>query len=236
MDTRKRPLQYKGNQIPMSNSVMPSRRTVAKSAAWSVPVIAVGVAAPAASASTTATPPGLQGWVTVSESCSTATGMQLTIDGTGSYPDRGLWIFNTTKATTIAGASITFYFASDMKLQWSYASGGSSQWTLPARDSAAPPISGMTAYTTRYTGAFAFVPGKPSYSYAVGQPKFQSTPLSYGYCRSAIKAYARRSVAVNGEPIAFQRGPISLLPTRSAPRSASRAANEAAATEVTAQI
>jgi hypothetical protein len=220
----------------MSNSATPTRRTVAKSAAWTVPVIALGVAAPAASASTTATPPGLQGWVTVSESCSIVTGMQLTIDGTGSYPERGLWIFNTTKTTAIKDATVTFYFPADMNLQWSYASGGSTQWTVPAKDSSAPSIAGMTAYTTRYTGAFAFVPGNPAYSYAVGQPKFQSKALSYNYCRSAITGYARRSVSVDGQPIAFQRGPISLLPTRSAPRSASRSANETTPAEVASQI
>lgn len=221
----------------MSNSTMPTRRTVAKAAAWTTPVLAVGVAAPAASASTTATPPGLQGWVTVNESCSTSAGMQLSIDGTGNYPDRGLWVFNTTKTTSIADAAITLYFPSGMNLQWSYASGGSSHWTLLAVDTTAPPISGMTAYTTRYTGAFAYVPGNPTYSYAVGQPKFQAKALAYKYCQSAITAYARRTVTVNNKQIAFQRGPITLQPSR-APRSNSRSSDissgSAGATETSA--
>lgn len=220
----------------MSNTALPSRRAIAKSAAWSTPAIAIGVAAPSAAASTTSTPPGLQGWVTVTETCSISAGMQLTIDGTGSYPERGLWVFNTTRTTAIAQASMTFYFPSDMKLQWSYASGGSKQWTQPAKDSAAPSISGMTAYTTRYTGTFAHVSGGTDFSYAVGQPKFQANALAYSYCRSAIKAYASRTVTVDNKQISFRRGPINLLPTlhqRSTPRT-----NEAAApsTQVAAAL
>lgn len=200
----------------MNNST-PSRRTVAKSAAWAAPVIAIGVAAPAASASTTDTPPGLQGWVTVTESCSPRSGTQLAIDGAGSYPDRGLWVFNTTPTTTIADATMTFYFPSNLKLTWSYAAGGSRLWSPLTRDTSAPSITGMTAYTTRYSGGFVHVPGgapgKPAYSYAEGQPRFAAEPLPYGHCQSTILAYARRSVVVDNEQISFQRGPISLRPT-----------------------
>lgn len=215
----------------MKNSVAPSRRSVAKSVAWTVPVIAVGTAAPAASASTTATPPGLQGWVQVTETCDARTGARLGINGAGSYPDRGLWVYNTTPATTITNASITFYFPTTMNLTWSYASGGSTQWTLPTKDPSAPAVTGMTAYTTRYTGAFAYVKGNPVYSYALGQPAFQTQTLSYSYCLSAVRAYARRTVTVDGKQISFLRGPITLQPSSAAPR-----ANTAATVHTTGDL
>lgn len=202
----------------MNHSVAPSRRNVAKSAAWAVPVIAVGAAAPAASAST-ATPPGLQGWVQVTETCDSRTGARLGINGAGSYPDRGLWVYNTTPSTTIVSASITFYFPASMNLTWSYATGGSTQWTVPEKDPSAPPISGMTAYTSRYNGAFAAGSGSPTYSYALGQPAFQTQTLSYSYCLSAVRAYARRTVTVDGKQISFLRGPITLQPSRAGSRS-----------------
>ena len=51
----------------------PSRRTLVKGAAWSVPVVAVAGAAPAFASSPPIPPRGMNGWVTLSRSnCSLA--------------------------------------------------------------------------------------------------------------------------------------------------------------------
>lgn len=186
-----------------------SRRTVVRGAAWSVPVVAFAGAAPAFAASL---PPGLQGWVTVAKRCRWTSQSTLEIDGRGSYPDRGLWIYNTRETTTIADAKITYYFPNSLgTLTWQ-AAAGNSRWSVPAVDNSAPVIAGHTAYTSTYTGGWQFVdsPGDGvDYTYATGQPHF-SANLSYSSCQRTITAYARRSVIVNGETIDFTRGPINL--------------------------
>lgn len=183
----------------MTNTSGLSRRTLAKGAAWATPVITLAATAPATAASPQ---PGLQGWVNLATQCtgSWSRTQSLTIDGRGTYPDRGLWVFNTTPSTNITNASITFYFASS-SLIWS-AAAGNSGWSTPVVDSSAPNQQGYTAYTTNYSGAWNSRPGPPPYSYAEGQPHFTSS--SFSGCND-ITAHAYRSVTVNGVVVAFMR-------------------------------
>lgn len=195
---------------PHTHSI--SRRHLAAGAAWTVPAIAVAAMAPNVSASLQ---PGLQGWVILTKTCRSGdAGRSMTIDvnGFGSYPSRGLWVYNTTSTTTIAAAKITFYFPSALQLSFSTATNHSPSWSSLAADSSAPAIQGMTAYSASYTGSFAFVPagnGQPAYSYAVGQPHYQATasvPPSSNYCESdKLPVTARRTVTVDGQVITFSR-------------------------------
>ncbi|KYH45027.1 hypothetical protein [Branchiibius sp. NY16-3462-2] len=184
-----------------------TRRTLAKGAAWTTPVLLVGAVTPPASASVQ---PGLQGWVTVGKSCDSNT-MTLTIDGTGSYPDRGLWVYGPS-TQNIANAFITFYYPSTLAITWA-ANPTNASWSVPAIDNTAPAISGFTAYTTKYSGAWTYHPtgADGPYSTANGQPNFTGTAQNAGVlCRNGVNVYARRTVTVNGTQVTFLRGPVQI--------------------------
>lgn len=185
-----------------------SRRTLAKGAAWVTPVLMTGAIAPAVSASPE---PGLQGWVGVGKSCDGST-MTLTIDGTGSYPDRGLWVYNAQPAQ-LSNAYITFYYPTGLRtITWS-PNASNSNWSTPVVDSTATPISGYTAYTTRYSGTWTYhaTGADGPYSTADGQPNFSATVnRASTYCSSGVNLYARRTVTVGGTQTSFLRGPVSI--------------------------
>lgn len=193
------------------------RRSVVAGAAWAAPTIAIGSAAPAMAASRR---PGLQGWVTVGKNCSRDSNDVLRIDGTGgngaeppNTGTRGLWIFDTSNVTQIENARITFYFPSSLgTLSWTTVS-GNTNWSAPVVSTVDPPIAGYTAYTTYYSGGWQFrdlTPGTDNdYTRATGRPNFRASQV-INNCGSAITAYARRTVTVDGETISFIRGPISL--------------------------
>lgn len=193
---------------PDSAALRTTRRTLAKAAVWTTPVIAMGAAAPAIAASA---PPGLQGYVTVVKQCSGGD-MRLAINGIGSYPDRGLWVFNA-RPSSLANAAITFYFPTSLgTIPWSTES-GSAGWSVPTVDSSVTQISGFTAYTTKYTGSWAYVStGTDPYSFATGQPSFAATvTASMARCNTGgLTLYARRTVDVDGKTVSFQRGPVTL--------------------------
>lgn len=195
--------------MPAAASTPVTRRTLAKAAAWATPVLTLAAAAPAVAASNT--PPGLQGYVYVAKQCVPRSTL-LSIDGSGSYPSRGLWVYNTTSSTTVTNASITFYYPSDLgTLSWS-AGTSNSGWSVPTVDSTAQTISGFTAYTTRYTGAWQYVgSGDPTYTYALGQPNFAARVSGSRYCGvDDLPVYANRTVTVGGSTISFRRGPVYL--------------------------
>lgn len=180
----------------------PSRRTVVVGAAWAAPVIAAVTAAPVFAASRA---PGLQGWVQLQKSCDKKdkkTG-RVTITGVGSYPDRGLWVFDSNPSTQITDASIVFYF--DQALTFQVGSGNNG-WSLPTVDKSAPQISGFTAYRTTYSGSFTY-DTKNQLWIASGAPSFYATLDS---CGKTLNSYAHRYVTVNGQSVDFLRGPITL--------------------------
>lgn len=187
------------------------RRKVVSGMAWSVPTIALATAAPAIAASQDIRDRGLQGWVEIRRSCS-ARSMTLTIDGIGRHPNRGLWVLDTLEGDVITDPYIVFYYPSSLGvLSWT-AGANNSNWSVPTVTNdpvVAPAIPGYTAYVSRYSGNFRFVDvAGVDYHWAVGQPEFSATVT--GRVCPSITVYARRSVTVNGEVIAFRRGPVGL--------------------------
>lgn len=123
-----------------------------------------------------------------------------------------MWVYNTTASTQITNAQITYYYPSSLgTLRWSSAAGNTG-WSVPVVDGSVPQKPGYTAYTSYYTGGWQFVdnPGVDNdYTYATGQPHFTAA-ISNNACSRDILIYARRSVVVDGETIAFERGPVEL--------------------------
>lgn len=179
---------------------------VAKGAAWTTPVLLTGVVAPAFAASIA---PGLQGWVSVGKDCNQSR-ITLSIDGTGSYPDRGLWVYNAPPGQ-VSNAYIQFYYPVSLGVISWVAESANRSWSVPVVDLTAPSISGYTAYTTSYSGNWrSATDGGQQYSYAIGQPDFTGTVSNGTSCSTAVSLYARRTVTVNSQVIAFQRGPVTL--------------------------
>ena len=198
---------------PTTSARTIDRRKVVGGLAWSVPTVAVATAAPAMAVSPIREP-GLQGWVTVSGTCSRGTA-DITIDGRGSLPDRGLWVYNTGPEGSVRDASITFYFPSTLgTLSWSSAT--ASQWTTPVVDNSQP-VAGHIGYTTRYNGTFVYSSAQDLH-YATSLPHFTATSTTPGFCPRRISAYARRTVTAtvrsdgqyNTETVSFLRGPVYL--------------------------
>ncbi|WP_271986587.1 hypothetical protein [Pseudoclavibacter terrae] len=174
-----------------------SRRQVLTAAAWSVPVIATAVAAPAQAASRVR---GIDGWVEVQWD-----GNRVYLDGRGSYPDRGLWVTDTNPGDTITNATITFYLSVTAVATWTAQGGNDGAWSLPVNIGtstiAGTPVRG---YTTTYN--FAAFPVTP-----VSPITMLNNNLHWrtntGFGNSLV--WARRSVTVNGEVLSFLRGPVS---------------------------
>ena len=96
-----------------SETNLPSRRSVAKAAAWAAPTIAFAVAAPAHAGSPAAQPPGLQGWIAFHypERGSTS---RYTVRGynSGAHPHGtyGLWVTNTTASSSVTNIRIFLHY------------------------------------------------------------------------------------------------------------------------------
>lgn len=198
------------------------RRTVVKGAAWATPAIVVGSAAPAMALSR---PPGLQGWVTVGKSCDRGGVFQndtlnLTIDGTGGNganpPNdntRGLWVFNTYSHTVLSEAKVVIYYQNSLNpLTWTRV-GSDQGWTTPTVDTSVPAISGYTAYSTSYSGGWTFKGGHADqandHHLAGGRPNFRASK-SVSSCPGTLTLYSWRYVKIDGVPVSFRRGPLSL--------------------------
>lgn len=186
----------------MTTSNDPSRRTLVKGAAWSVPVVAVGAAAPAMAASPVR---GIDGWVEMQHSrpwwgCDTS----LTMDGTGSYPNRGLWVTDTRTWDTITDAFIDFSVSASIgQLTWSKVGSGTTCWSTPVWDRT-DSISGESVhvYRTAYTC---------SITAATPRTLLDNRNFHYRanfYSCATYRIWAYRHVIVNNEVLAFRRGPI----------------------------
>lgn len=125
----------------------PSRRTVARGAAWSTPAVIVAGAAPAAAASPPVVFTHRSSWHWYSNNfpyCSRGDGLTLstTSNATGAS-------FTSTKTTTsITEVSATFYFARN-DITWTAITGDSGCWTTPTATGATS--GGLYAYLTTYT-------------------------------------------------------------------------------------
>ncbi|WP_371031018.1 hypothetical protein [Pseudoclavibacter sp. JSM 162008] len=85
-----------------------TRRSVLRTAAWTTPIIATAVAAPAYAASPVKTP-GINGWIEFTYPGSGGRA-SVTVDARGTYPVRGLWINDAIATTTITNIYIVFHF------------------------------------------------------------------------------------------------------------------------------
>ncbi len=194
-----------------------NRRTLVKGAAWAMPAVTVGAAAPAMAASIP--PRGLNGWVEVGKRCrwdwdwgdlTWRYPTTVDIDGRGSYPNRGIWVFidDSRPEATPENATITFFFQRS-NLSWDSSSG--SGWSNLVRDPSKDSISGVPAgyyaYTTTYSGTWTYSTGASAWI-ADFQPRFTTT-YDRDDCRT-VRTYAWRSVTTNGETVTFLRGPVTL--------------------------
>lgn len=185
-----------------ARTARPGRRALVRGAAWAAPTIVVSTAAPALAASEK----GLQGWVQVGKYCPGGfNGNILTIDGTGNYPDRGLWVYNVPVGKTPTAARVTLYYPTG--LVSTFTNNGASTWTLATSFTGATPISGFTAFTFLYSGAWTRRPDNTMV--ANDDPDFTAN-ISHDACLASISIHAERSVTVDGETITFHRGPVTL--------------------------
>lgn len=186
-----------------TGGLKPTRRTLVKGAAWSVPVVTVAGASPAMAASPIP-PNGLNGWVTLSRRCQR--GDDFFIDGQGNFTggganDRGIWTFVPDPNANITFAQIIFFFnRSDLTFTNSSGAGWSNLTRNAGLDGGAPGY----AYVTHYTGAWTYYPG--SEAWVADTDPYWSSNL--GSDCDEITAYARRTITVNDETISFLRGPV----------------------------
>lgn len=94
-------------------SNLPSRRSIAKAAAWAAPTIALAVAAPAHAVSAPVQPAGLQGWIAFQHP-NQGTTSNYTVRGYNSgqhdYGTYGLWVTNTTVDSTVTDIKILLHY------------------------------------------------------------------------------------------------------------------------------
>lgn len=198
--------QEPGSTVPSQAPIR--RRTITKGLAWSVPTVAAVAAAPVVSASPIPER-GLDGWVQLRRQC-TWGGTVIEIDGRGSYPDRGLWVF-TQPGDVPASAKVTFWFQYN-NLTFS-GGGGGNGWSTLTRDLAMdsnPPAPGYYAYSATYNGTWTEYPGTTpdTRRYEAAADPFWSATRS-GCVR--ICSYATRTVIYSEtDSVTFTRGPVCL--------------------------
>lgn len=180
-----------------------SRRVLTKGVAWAAPVTIIGTAAPAFAGSQV---DGLNGWVLLRGKCPTwSAAGRLEIDGRGTYPDRGLWVWPVNSADVeVKNAKITFYLPSN-RVSGSFRSDANSQWSVPVVDNSVPGKAGYTAYTTTYSGSWTYVSSE-------NQMRVTSYPVfsiaASNICTSPLRVTARRSVEVGGNTLVFERSVV----------------------------
>lgn len=180
-----------------------SRRVLTKGVAWAAPITVIGTAAPALAASRVN---GLNGWVLLRGKCPTKKeGGRLEIDGRGTYPDRGLWVWPVSSADVeVKNAKITFYLPTD-RVSGNFRVEVASQWSTPVVDNSVPSKPGYRAYTTTYGGSWTYVSSE-------NQMRVTSFPFfsiaTSNICTQPLPVTARRSVDVGGNTLVFDRSVV----------------------------
>lgn len=173
-----------------------TRRMLTKGVAWAAPVTIIGTAAPALAASQVN---GLNGWVELRGDCGKKS---LIIDGRGTYPDRGLWVYPITSSTvTPQNARITFYLP-DGRVDGGSTAVEDSGWSVPVQDGSAPHKPGCTGYTTAYDGDWTYISDENQMR-VTSFPYF-SVPTN-SICSQPLHVIARRSVEVGGNTLVHER-------------------------------
>lgn len=189
----------------------PARRTIVKGAAWAVPAVTIASAAPAM-ANSPIPPNGLNGWVTLSRQCNRNNGW-FQVDGRGNFTggganDRGIWTFVPDPNAQITFAEIIFYFNRN-NFTFTNRSEGNG-WTNLNRfsqgDGVAP--AGHYAYRALYTGNWTWFQQYQAWS--ANDDPWWTTNSASNTCNTTVTGYARRTITVNGETVAFMRGPVSV--------------------------
>lgn len=198
-----------------------TRRSVLRAAAWTTPVIATAVAAPAFAASQDKY--GLNGWVYVKwsskwEQFKNKKGKlewrlreYLTLDGRGEEPNIGLWVSETKPGDVISNVSIVFYTSVTESLTWTALSGNSGAWSTPTAEPVTT-LNGVSVRPYRTTYLSPITATSPTTTLN-NDLVFQTT----GSGVASAKVWALRSVSVNGKQITRLRGPVS--PGNPAPES-----------------
>ncbi|PPF83899.1 hypothetical protein C5E07_10470 [Pseudoclavibacter sp. RFBJ3] len=182
-----------------TSSASTSRRTVLSAAAWSVPVIALAVAAPARAASTLAPVPGINGWIQFGYPTSSRGTARVTLDARGRYPERGLWINDTTAATKVTDMHLAFHFPSAAG-DLSFAEEGTSAWS-PLVKVGTIAIDGAryNSYRSDYTAKLPLSPGR---TLIPNDFSFRSTR---SVAWSGARPYIDRFVTIDGTAQSFRR-------------------------------
>lgn len=188
--------------------MQPSRRAIAKGAAWAAPSISLAVAAPASAVSPA---PGLQGWIYWSKACGSPSQLKISKTPSGGaaelWPngDYGFYVFNAT-AKQVSGACVTFSYPKALgSLTWT-ALPDNGAWSKPV--SVTPVNSSVTTYQMCYQGTWQDVPAsgsRPAYTTATSYPSFSATTSNTAACQNSITVNILRIVSVNGTPITFPR-------------------------------
>ena len=183
----------------------PSRRTLVKGAAWSVPVVAVGSAAPAMASSPD---PGLNGWVLISRFYSgwPRSRCHIRYDGYnggashGGGVRLGFWVWDATAAEITEPPSLTIHLP--YEVTWSFAA-GSSGWSLPNYVGTS---GGFHLYRTTYSGTYTDTINSDGYPEVVldGRPHFTGATGRWS-CPTDRSQKLTRRVGIDGEIIEFTR-------------------------------
>lgn len=187
-----------------------NRRTLVKGAAWAVPAVTVGAAAPAMAASPD---PGLNGWVVISRwrDCDDWWGQDCTcyvrydgyFDGDSSYDGvrLGLWVWDAHSSEITEAPSLTIHLPYTID-SWT-PQNGNSGWSVPTligQDS-----EGFNMYRTTYSGAYVDQTGSDGLPEIVllGRPHFLGR--RDGSCPTNRRQKITRRVGINGETLQFTR-------------------------------
>lgn len=196
------------------------RRAALRAAAWSTPVIAFAAAAPARATSQPDVVPGLNGWILFSVKqvqvrvrgrwgWEWATQRVVSLDATGDYPKRGLWVNDVTAKMKLTDIHIVFHLEVDAGAPTFTMSGGAS-WT------------NLTLVGTTKIGRKTFNSYRADFT---GTPSRTGTRAlidnDFGFVSGAVDKqdptrYIDRFVTIDGEVFSFRRlvgGNNELLPT-----------------------
>ena len=185
-----------------------SRRTLAKGALWSAPVLAASSTVPALAISDEHAPMEVSGFVGFYKECITGRPGVLTLDGTGMYPVRGFWIMEAEPSTVAVNAKLTYYLPDFLKeVNWTPQK-NNGEWTTPRIDMAVPPKSGFVSFSTTYYGEWDY-DEEDAVLRTITGPSFRGT-FSTRTCPSSITTYALRTVTADDITITEERGPNQL--------------------------
>ncbi len=180
-----------------------SRRTLAKGALWSAPVLAASSTVPSYAASKPRPAMDIGGFISLTKDCSSGV---LKFAGSGRYPRRGLWVVNADETSQATHAKITYYFPSAYAdLRWK-ANASNGAWSLLSLDSTAPQQEGFVAYSTTFAGSWRYRADHRSLIATTG-PSFEAH-IDPSICQPKIEVYNLRTVIVDGEQVSAMRGPV----------------------------